>query len=207
AGQQAVLERHDPKSNPDGVLWLMDITTGVASKLTPGFNRTAETPVWPSVGDRVLFTTKPGLAAQLLRGGEPEKLLDEGEEWLSDISPDGHFAVFTKVDPVTGQDLWLLPLAGDKTPKPYLMTNQNEFDARFSPDGRWVAYVSSESGEFEVYVQSFPNLGRAKRISVNGGDCPIWRKDGKELHYIALDHKLMAVAVNGAGPLFQASPP
>jgi dipeptidyl aminopeptidase/acylaminoacyl peptidase len=205
-GQQAVLERHYSRTD-SGDLGLMDTITGVASKFTSGFNQDAVTPVWSPAGDRVLFVSFPGIAAQSLRGGEPEWLLEEDVRWLSNISPDGHYALFTKIDPVTGQDLWLLPLAGDKTPRPYLVTKQNTGDARFSPDGHWVAYVSHESGRAEVYVQSFPEISRAIRISVNGGERPEWRKDGKELYYITPDHKLMAVALNGAGALFQVSAP
>jgi Tol biopolymer transport system component len=204
-GKQAVLERNDPKT--DSVdLWLMDSTTGVASKFASGFNQDAGTPVWSLAGDRVLFASFPGLAVQSVRGGEPEKLFDD-PVWLADISPDGRYALFEKNDRVRGYDLWLLPLAGDKTPKPYLVTKQNTYNARFSPDGHWVAYASDESGRFEVYVQSFPELTRAIRISVNGGNQPEWRKDGKELYFIASDRKLMAVAVNGSAPLFQVSPP
>jgi Tol biopolymer transport system component len=202
-GQQAVLERHDPKTNIEDLL-LMDATTGVASKFTSGFYQYEGTPVWSAEGDRVLFATFPGLAAQLLRGGEPEKLLDE-TVWLVDISPDGHYALFQKNDRVNS--LWLLPLAGNKTPKPYLVTKQNTLDGRFSPDGHWVAYASDESGRSEVYVQSFPELSRGTRISVNGGGRPEWRKDGKELYFIAPDRKLMAVPVGGRGSLFQVSAP
>jgi dipeptidyl aminopeptidase/acylaminoacyl peptidase len=204
-GTQAVLERHDPKTNIEDLL-LMDTTTGVASKFTASFSQYQGTPVWSPDRDRVLFATFPGLAAQSLRGGEPEKLFDESG-WLDDISPDGHSALFDKVDRVTGQGLWFLPLTGVKTPKPFLVTKYNTGHARFSPDGHWVAYVSDESGRYEVYVQSFPELSRGTRISVNGGDRPEWRKDGKELYFIAPDRNLMAVAVNGTGPLFQVSPP
>ena len=204
-GTQAVLERHDPKTNIEDLL-LMDTTTGVASKFNASFSQYQGTPVWSPDRDRVLFATFPGLAGLLLRGGEPEKLLDE-MIWLMDISPDGQYALLLKNDPLTGADLWLLPLAGDRRLKPYLVTKENTVDARFSPDGRWVAYVSDESGRPELYVQSFPEPSRAIRVSVNGGDRPEWRKDGKELYFIAPDRNLMAVAVNGTGPLFQVSPP
>ena len=103
--------------------------------------------------------------------------------------------------------MWLLPLGGERTPKPYLVTKSNEGTVRFSPDGRWIAYQSDESGRSEIYVQSFPEAGRKVRISNNGGDRPEWRKDGKELYYLAPDGKLMAMAVNGATSPFQASPP
>jgi dipeptidyl aminopeptidase/acylaminoacyl peptidase len=202
--KQAVLTRNDPKTDSVDI-WLMDSTTGVTSKFTSGFNQDAATPVWSPAGDWILFASFPGLAAQAVRGGEPEKLFDD-HVWLCDISPDGRYALFQRNDRVRGYDLWLLPLAGDKTPKPYLLTKQNTYNARFSPDGHWVAYVSDESGRSEVYVQSFPELTRGTRISVHGGNCPEWRKDAKELYFIAPVGKLMAVAVNGTGPLFQASP-
>lgn len=208
AGQQVILERHDPRINEIN-LWLMDTATGVASKLTSGPSQSlwkVGTPIWAPAGDRVLFVTFPGLAAQSLRGGQPEMLFNDFG-WLMDISPDGHLALFSMIDPVTGYDLWLFPLAGDRTPRPYLVTRHNESPARFSPDGRWVAYVSDESGRYEIYVQSFPEMGRPVRVSSNGGNRPEWRNDGRELYYIALDGKLMAAAVNPAGPLFQASSP
>ena len=92
-----------------------------------------------------------------------------------------------KQDPVTSSDLWVLPLGGDKTPRPYLANRQNEMSACFSRDGRSVAYVSDESGRYEVYLQSFPTPGRPVRISRDGGRWPEWSKDGRELYFIAPD--------------------
>jgi Tol biopolymer transport system component len=201
-GRQAVVDYLDAKTNMEDLL-LVDTITGFASKLTP-VNQDEGSPVWSPGGDRVLFATFPGIAAQSLRGGEPEKLFD-GHVWPMDISPDGHYALFNKIDPETGFGIGLLPLAGDRTPRPYLATKQNRYNGRFSPDGHWVAYLSDESGRSEVYVQSFPEISRGTRVSVNGGDGPMWRKDGKELYYSAPGRQLMAVAVNGAGPVFQVS--
>ena len=79
--------------------------------------------------------------------------------------------------------------------------------ARFSPDGRWVAYNSDDSGAAGVYVQSFPEKGRPTPISTKGGILVQWRKDGKELYFISPDETLMAAAVDGTGPVFQAAPP
>jgi len=90
-------------------------------------------------------------------------------------------------------------MSGDRKPRPYLNTPVNEFDGRISPDGHWVAYATDESGRNEVFVQSFPEPGNKKRISVSGGSGPMWRKDGREMYFVTEDHALMAVSVT-AGP-------
>jgi len=107
----------------------------------------------------------------------------------------------------TGPDLWILPLSGDQKPIPFIQTEFVEMQARFSPDGRWVAYASNESGVYQVYVQSFPTSGGKWQISTAGGAQPQWRRDGKELLYLAPDRKLMAVEVNGAGSSFDVGSP
>ena len=93
-------------------------------------------------------------------------------------------------------------MVGDQKPAPYIQTEFAETQGRFSPDGRWVAYISNESGLFQVYVQSFPSSGGKWQVSTGGGAQPHWRRDGKELFYLAPDRKLMAVEVNGTGPTF-----
>ena len=125
-----------------------------------------------------------------------------------DWTPGGRFIIYGDGEAKTGQDLMLLPLDGDRKPKPFLRTQFNEHEARFSPDGRWVAYVSDESGPSEVYVRSFADdsLGFKRQISVGGGTSPRWRRDGTELFYIASDKKLMAVPVR-TGLSFEAGRP
>jgi len=91
-------------------------------------------------------------------------------------------------------DIWLLSMA-DRKPIPYLQTDFNELHGQVSPDGQWLAYTSDESGTWEVYVQSFPVLGHRRTISTNGGAQPRWRKDGKELFYLASDRRLMTVKI------------
>ncbi len=93
-------------------------------------------------------------------------------------------------------------MSGDQKPTPFVQTEFNEIQGRFSPDGRWVAYASNLSGRFEVYVQSFPSSGGKWQVSTGGGAQPQWRRDGRELFYLAADRKIMAVEVNGAGPTF-----
>ena len=97
-------------------------------------------------------------------------------------------------------------LFGERKPFPFLQTQFNETQAQFSPDGRWVAYVSDESGQPEVYVQSFAGSPERRRISTNGGARPRWRRDGRELFYLSPENKLMVVAV-ADGTTFQAGEP
>jgi dipeptidyl aminopeptidase/acylaminoacyl peptidase len=136
--------------------------------------------------------------------GPEEELLADGLDKIPfDWSPDGRFVLFAAIAPQTGPDLWLLPLFGDRKPFPFLQTPFAEIPAKFSPDGRWMAYGSNESGRFEVFVVPFPGPGGKWQISVGGGNEPRWRRDGKELFYLGPDNRLMAAAVNGEGSAFE----
>jgi len=115
-------------------------------------------------------------------------------------SRDGLIA-FVVVDPATRHDIWVVPSSGAREPRPLLNTPYSEMYARISPDGRWLAYVSNEAGNQSVYVTRFPNRGPKWPVSPLGGVCPVWRADGRELFYRALDGKLMAVPI-GAGTEF-----
>jgi eukaryotic-like serine/threonine-protein kinase len=138
------------------------------------------------------------------------------------VSPDGRFLLYCNIDSKTGYDLWALPLMsganasptgrsnqglsganaslterndqvnGDRKPFSVVQTSFEERDGQFSPDGKWIAYRSNESGRFEVYVQPFPGPGHETQVSTNGGSQPRWRADGKELFYIGLDSRIMA---------------
>ncbi|HKV80224.1 MAG TPA: hypothetical protein VJP02_18895 [Candidatus Sulfotelmatobacter sp.] len=131
----------------------------------------------------------------------------------NDWSRDGRFLLYTQQDPQTHADLWVLPLAGDGTPSgtaaPFANTAFSEEQGRFSPDTRWIAYASDESGRSEIYIQPFPapsNGGSKTPISRDGGSQPRWRRDGKELFYSSPDGKLMAVDVT-EGPIFKVGTP
>ncbi len=113
----------------------------------------------------------------------------------NDWSSDGRFLLFRSNDPQTGFDLWVLPLSGDKRPFPFLKTSFAEREGQFSPDSKWVAYQSNESGQFEIYVQPFPGPGGKLQISSNGGAQPRWNRNGKEIFYVSLDSKMMAAPV------------
>jgi dipeptidyl aminopeptidase/acylaminoacyl peptidase len=119
-------------------------------------------------------------------------------KYPQDLSRDGRFVVYSTFG--TGQaanaDLWVLPLSGERKPFVFLKTEFHETQAQFSPDGRWMAYVSNESGRDEVYISGFPMVGSKVQVSTSGGRQPRWRRDGKELFYLSPDRKFTAVPIN-----------
>jgi dipeptidyl aminopeptidase/acylaminoacyl peptidase len=124
-----------------------------------------------------------------------------------DWFPDGRSLLFLRQDGgKTGLNLWLLPLEGDTKPVPVLQTNFSEIQAQVSPDGRYIAYANDESGEYQIYVMSFPSKGGKSQVSKDGGMQPRWRQDGTELFYIAADGTLMTVPVS-LGQTFEAGSP
>jgi eukaryotic-like serine/threonine-protein kinase len=164
-------------------------------------------PIWSPDDSRIAFLSGPNLRFDLYQkpasvAGQAELLLHIGQNArLYDWSPDGKFLVYSPdiADPKTKADLWLLPMAGDRNPFPYLQTEFIEKQGQFSPDGRWMAYTSDESGQEQVYIQPIPPSGARWQISIDGGARPRWRRDGKELFYIAADQKVMAVPVKTGG--------
>jgi eukaryotic-like serine/threonine-protein kinase len=124
----------------------------------------------------------------------------------ADWSGDGRFIAYAENAPTTNHDLWILPLFGEQKPYAFLQTQFNEIHAQFSPNGRFVAYVSNESGNDEVYVARFDNPREKWRISTTGGTRPRWRRDGKELFYLAADNSLMAMPIKGDDSLEAAAP-
>ena len=122
--------------------------------------------------------------------------------------PDGKSIVYSESNRETGWDLWLLDVnAKDRKPQPLLVTKSNEFEPQFSPDGRWLAYSSDESGSLEVYVTNFPPTPGRKQVSVGGGKKSRWSRDGRELFYYNTGQsKIMSVTVQ-AGASFECSAP
>ena len=143
----------------------------------------------------------PNLFSHSSNGTGDEERLIESHDSLNtqDWSSDGRFLLYlvnsNDLSSKTPFDLWVLPMTGDRKPVPFLSTPFREGRGQFSPDGKWVAYTSDESGGNEVYVQSFPAGGGKWQVSSKGGDWVRWRRDGREMFYIAADRKLMSVAV------------
>jgi Tol biopolymer transport system component len=176
--------------------------------------------IWSPDGSRIVFNSNRkghyDLYQKAASGAGTEKVLLEDNLDKNPLSwsPDGRFLLYSTgtASPKTGADLFVLPLSGDRKPQPFLQTPFNELGGQFSPDGRWIAYTSNESGKYEVYVQPYPGPGGKWQISTAGGGIPRWRRDGTEIFYIAPDYKLMAAGINGKGssievgavkPLFQ----
>ena len=168
--------------------------------------------VWSPDGTSLLCGGGPRklYRAKLASPASPELLIESdvlvtAGDWSR---PDGKSIVYSEVNRETGSDLWLLDVnAKDRKPQPLLVTKSNEFDPQFSPDGRWLAYTSDESGSVEVYVTNFPPTPGRKQVSVRGGSRSRWSRDGRELFYYNTGQsKIMSVTVQ-AGASFECSAP
>jgi Tol biopolymer transport system component len=179
-------------------LWIFDLGRGTNSRLTSDAG-TEDSPVWSPEGNRIVFSSSRAghndlyMKSSAGTGQEELLLASDYDKVPDDWSRDGRFLLYTQSDPNTGQDIWVMPMTGDRKPQPVIQTPFPERMAKFSPDGRWIAYASGESGRFEVYVQSFPVSERKLTISTNGGVQPVWRGDGRELFFLSLTGEAMAV--------------
>ncbi len=198
-GKQVVVSRRELSGNAD--IYVIDLARNVSTRLT--FDPDADDyPIWSPDGSRIVWYSRRegnrGLYQKLASGTGQDELLLKSDALVapSHWPADGKFIAYTRVDPQTKADLWVLPLDAGSQPVPFLQTPFAEWRARFSPDGRWIAYQSDESGMHEIYVQTFPASGGKWQVSTQGGSQSYWRGDGKELYYISGDGKLMAVAVN-----------
>jgi eukaryotic-like serine/threonine-protein kinase len=201
------------------VIRLLDFERGTSTRFTFGPG-SALFPVWSPDGNRIVFSlareSEFDLYQKPANGATNEELLLKspqpkfGDSWSSD----GKFFLYSTYSGQGKSELWVLPLEGDKKPFPYLQTEFNNERGRFSPDGRWIAYASDESGRFEIYVRQFSPDSRGTSssgggkwlISTGGGINPRWRRDGNELYYFAPDGKIMAVEV-ATSPAFRAGVP
>jgi Tol biopolymer transport system component len=207
-GTRAAVSLRDTSGNMD--LWLVDVARGVATRFTfdPADERLG---VWSPDGTRIAFdSARQGRATLYIKaanGSGPEDVVEASslDKYATSWSTDGRFLLYNSGSgtPQTGNDVWILPLFGDRKPYPFLQTPFNEGRAQFAPDGRWIAYHSNESGRNEVYVAPFPGPGGKWQVSTAGGGSPRWRRDGKEIFYVALDGTLMAAAVSSRGAAFE----
>jgi len=191
-GRRVVSEIRDSSAY---ALWVIEVSRGVASRVMAAPASQYE-PVWSPDGQELVFAmpTDDGtdLFRKRLRGGAPVAALLEtpGEEWPEDWSSDGKTLLY-----VSERAVWALPLEGDGPPELVLKTGFRLDEPQLSPDGRWLAYTSDESGGWEIYVEPFQRPGERTRVSVDGGGQPKWRGDGKELFYTSRRNQLMAVEV------------
>src|SRR5262245_5939662 len=196
-GRQVALRRI---VNGNSDIWFLELERAVLRRFT--FDDTSESfPTWSADGKRIVFGSprkdKVDLYLKSTSGSGNEELLLSTAQNKSamDWSLDAHFLLFRSQTRDGTYDLWAMSMDGERKPFPVVQTSFDEPDGQFSPDGKWIAYQSNESGRFEIYIQPFPGPGSKTRISNNGGAQLRWRRDGKELFYVALDGRLMAVPI------------
>jgi Tol biopolymer transport system component/tRNA A-37 threonylcarbamoyl transferase component Bud32 len=185
-------------------LWTVDLTRGAFSRLTSatGYEDTA---TWSPDKRRIAFASDQGNAPKIwvknASGTGAEDALVEGRAFPTDWSRDARYLLYMTDGGATRMDVWAYDFER-RTSTPLLASPFNERSARFSPDGKWIAYVSDEAHDAQVYVRSFPDGATKIQISTAGGDQPEWRRDGRELFYLAPDSTLMAVDVHASGAGF-----
>jgi serine/threonine-protein kinase len=201
-----------PRFSPDGSrvafgetdldedLWIHDLRAGTTSRVTlDGLGNNDV--VWSPDGDRLAFSRDlrvKDLYAVSAVGAveEPTVLLSmDGIQWTTDWSPDGTSLVFTQAND-DNEDIWIAPLDGAGEPRPIVASQYQEGAGRVSPDGRWLAYHSNRSGRFEIYVQAFPEPAQQQLVSPDGGEDPMWSRDGRELFYWNPQRQLISLRVS-----------
>ncbi len=196
--------------DPEGVITLVDLAHASSTRLTMGAFG-GMNPAWSPDARYVAYNGEHGIYRKATDGGTPQELLLHSDTLAvpKSWSPDGRYLIYAQINPGTGADLFALPVGQpDSHPLVLAHTNATEDQGQFSPDGRFVAYTSNESGESEIYVIPFPPDPNHSRwiASRGGGVMPRWRHDGKELFYISPDWKMMAVDVS-THPTFQSGTP
>ncbi len=203
-----------PRFSPDGKqvafgirdgssldIWIFKLDYGPMTRLT--FGTRDIYPTWTPDGERIVFssgrTGDPDLYWKKADGSSDVELLFKAEspQYETSLSLDGKLLAYRETHPSTGMDIHVLPLEGERKPQPFLNTSFREVTPMLSPNGRWLAYASNESGRSEIYVRIFPDVGGGRwQVSTEGGQEPLWSRDGRELFYRSYDKKIVSVAVD-----------
>ena len=215
-GEQTAVEVVDPHRGTSD-LWMYHFKRAVNNRFTSDVND--ETlPVWSADGQRIIFGSDRGTGkdassdffTKSADGMGPEDVLfvQTGFQAPDDWSRDGRWLSYTDDNRQTGNDVWVLSLAGDRKARPLLNTAFGEWGSRFSPDSHWIAYVSDESGHPEVSIAPFEQRKGGKvRVSTGGGLAPRWRANGRELFYMTADGKAVMMVPIEYTPVFRAGVP
>lgn len=200
-GKQIAVAQLNPDTSQYDI-WVIDWERGVPTRFTfdPALGSYGNV-VWSPDGSRIAFTSERQGNRDIfvkLTGGTTEEsplLVTPNDEWVEDWSKDGRYIVYGANMPNSNGDIYALPIFGDMKPFPVIQSSAADDEPRLSFDGKWLAYNSNESGTHQVYIVSFPKPDHRRQITASGGSQPRWRKDGKELYYLAPDGKLMAVDI------------
>jgi eukaryotic-like serine/threonine-protein kinase len=195
-------------------IWIVDLERAVATRFTFDAGLT-EFPLWSPSGDRIAFQSSriglPDFFVKSTNGASPETTLQTAPVTVKNLyqwSSDGRWITYEQLDGQTGWDIYVIPADGKGPPVEYLRTPHNERWGAISPDGRWMAYASDETGQMEIYVQSYPKpTGTKYRVSMTGGGPPIWRSDGRELAFLGPDFQSVLSSQVTTGASFHATMP
>ena len=208
-GRTIAFDRGDPQTPFKSDIWLQDLVRGGESRLTTN-GRFNSSPVWSPDGHVVAFNSgrpitesvnnRPTPYRQSINGTSQEETFETaGTGVVTDWSRDGQYLVQNRQSERRDRDIWVVPLDARRKPYPYLATSFNESNARLSSDGKWVTYVSDETSQSEVYVDSFPQRSHKRQVSIRGGDRPVWSRSGKELFFMGADQMIMAAGIRDRG--------
>jgi len=215
-GQRLAVTRSDERTI-SGDIWIQDLTRDTATRFAFGPNDDSAG-VWSPDGKRISYfsccegtSTAQVMATLRVKDvsdtGKGQTPLGPGFQVPNDWSPDGRFILFTQsIGGSSTANIWILPTDGSAQPTFFRKSQFTEGDARFSPDGRWVAFDSEETGRNEVYVTRADHPDEKWRVSTGGGRNPVWRHDGKEIFYLAPDRSLMAATVKAGEPFESGAP-
>ena len=205
--QKIILGIFEPKSRTQN-LWMYDLTRGSRTRFTSGLTSDIF-PVWSPDGKRIAYTVdwekSSGIHIRPASGNGGAELMFESSDRVTptDWSPDGAALCIDRYNEQTRTNIWILTLNDGKKVREFVQSAYNEGGGRFSPDGRWIAYDSDETGQAEVYLRPYPGPGTALKVSASGGKYPTWRRDGRELYFVSSDNKTMAAEIRSAGSSIQ----
>src|SRR5262249_32654132 len=181
-------------------IWVYDVKVGTPQRVT--FEPLDEIfPVWTPDGKRIAFGTRTGKMFWKSSdgAGQREELSrSDYPRYPLSFSRDGKFMAFTEIHPSRKRDIWLMPLEGDRNPQPLLTTDADEHDAKFSPDSRWLAYVSNETGRDEIFIRPVSESGGRKQLSSEGGAAPVWAPNSRDIYFLK-GEQLATVSVDADG--------
>ena len=216
-GKRLAMDINDGKRSD---IWVLDLERDTLTRITFAGN-TNVYPLWTPDGQRIVYSSsEKGIPPNLwwIRadgGGDAQRLTESKNAQIpSSWSPNGKILAFFESSPATAYDAMIMPIEGSEKsgwtpgqPKPFVNTPFNEILPAFSPDGKWIAYESSESGTYEIYVRPFPGPGGRWQVSAGGGGYPEWSRNGKEIFYRAPDLKIMVANYTVSGDSFRADKP